>query len=499
MIAAGARRYVWFRPVGGARAAARNVERMPGIVSYGAYVPYWRLQRSAISQALGSGGGKGTRSVASYDEDTTSLGVEAARVALRQAPEGTQPGDVVFTTTAPAYADKTNATTIHAALDLPSSVGAYDLVGAVRSNVVACTLAGRLGGLAVLADIRTGLPGSADESGGGDAAVALVFGDGPGVLAETIGGATASAEFLDRWRLPGEVSSRQWEERFGEHAYAPLVDEAVSAALKSAGIGVDDVDHAIVTGLHARAVNAARRSLGFRADAVADDLTALVGNTGAAHGPLVLADVLDRAAPGATIALVQLADGVDVWLLRTTDALAAYQRERTVRDAIATTRDDLRYAQFLTWRGMLQREPPRRPEPDRPAAPPSLRTDRGKFAFVGSRDEHGFVHLPPSRVSMESGKIDHMEAVRMADVPATIATFTVDRLAYSLSPPVVAAVIDFDGGGRFQCELTDVDPASVAIGDRVGMTFRRLFTSGGVHNYFWKARPLERAAGSEEH
>jgi len=36
----------------------------------------------------------------------------------------------------------------------------------------------------------------------------------------------------------------------------------------------------------------------------------------------------------------------------------------------------------------------------------------------------------------------------------------------------------------------DVDPASVAIGDRVTMTFRRLYTSGGVHNYFWKARPL---------
>ena len=91
---------------------------------------------------------------------------------------------------------------------------------------------------------------------------------------------------------------------------------------------------------------------------------------------------------------------------------------------------------------------------------------------------------------MTSGEIDQMEQVRMADIPATIATFTVDRLAFSLSPPVVAAIIDFDGGGRFQCELTDVDPASVAIGDRVTMTFRRLYTSGGVHNYFWKARPL---------
>jgi len=23
------------------------------------------------------------------------------------------------------------------------------------------------------------------------------------------------------------------------------------------------------------------------------------------------------------------------------------------------------------------------------------------------------------------------------------------------------------------------------------MTFRRLYTTGGVHNYFWKAKPLE--------
>jgi uncharacterized OB-fold protein len=98
-------------------------------------------------------------------------------------------------------------------------------------------------------------------------------------------------------------------------------------------------------------------------------------------------------------------------------------------------------------------------------------------------------------VCVKCHAIDRMTPERLADVPATIATFTVDRLAYSLSPPVVAAVIDFEGGGRFQCELTDVDPAAVKIGDRVEMTFRRLFTADGVHNYFWKARP-RRAAGA---
>jgi uncharacterized OB-fold protein len=86
-----------------------------------------------------------------------------------------------------------------------------------------------------------------------------------------------------------------------------------------------------------------------------------------------------------------------------------------------------------------------------------------------------------------------MAPERMADVPAAIATYTVDRLAYSLSPPVVVGVLNFEGGGRFTCELTDVDPAAVKIGDRVELTFRRLMTAHGVHNYFWKARPLRGA------
>ena len=80
---------------------------------------------------------------------------------------------------------------------------------------------------------------------------------------------------------------------------------------------------------------------------------------------------------------------------------------------------------------------------------------------------------------------------RLAEARGTVATFTVDHLAHSPSPPVVAAVVDFDGGGRLLCEMTDVAPDDVAVGTRVAMTFRRLYTApNGVHNYFWKARPI---------
>ncbi|MBK9180440.1 MAG: OB-fold domain-containing protein [Acidimicrobiales bacterium] len=467
---------------------------MRGIVSYGTYVPYWRLRRAAVGQALGTLGGPGTRSVASYDEDTTSMGVEAARLALRAAP-GLVPQVLFFATAAPAYLDKTNATAIHAALGLPVGTGAFDVIGSPRSAVAATSAAMGAGGpaLAVFADVRTGLPGGADEQGGGDAAAALLFGD-EGVLAEPIGGASATGEFLDRWRVPGEPCSRQWEERFGEHAYLPLVQVAVTDALEGAGLSVDDVDHLVVTGLHGRAVRSAGRAI--RAEVLSDDLQASVGNTGTAHWGLVLANVLDRATPGQVIAVVQLADGADCWLLRTTEALAAHRPASTVAEQIAAGRDDLPYASFLTWRGMLTREPPRRPDPDRPSAPPSLRTDGWKFAFEASRCARcGARHLPPARVCVACKAVDQMEPERLSDVPATVATYTVDRLAYSLNPPVVAAVVDFDGGGRFQCELTDVDPARVAIGDRVEMTFRRLYTVDGVHNYFWKARPVHRSGG----
>src|SRR5438105_4101891 len=106
---------------------------MSGIISYGAYIPYHRLQRSAISASLGAGAGKGTRAVASYDEDTTSMGVEAARAAMATAPTAVAPATLVFATADPAYLDKTNATAIHAALLLDESVGAYDAGGAARS------------------------------------------------------------------------------------------------------------------------------------------------------------------------------------------------------------------------------------------------------------------------------------------------------------------------------------------------------------------------------
>jgi hydroxymethylglutaryl-CoA synthase len=463
---------------------------MRGILSHGAYLPYRRLDRAGIAAVAGAGGGKGTRTVSSYDEDTTTMAVEAGRLTLRPVP-GEAVRTLVFATTAPVYADRTNATAVHAALRLDREAVAADANGAVRSAVAAVRSALKMAGEAVLvvsSDVRTGLPGSPDEAGGGDGAAALLVGEGDGVIAEFLGSGSATEEFLDRWRAPGDIRSKVWEERFGEGRYSALGEDAWDAALKAADVSAGDVTDLIVTGPHSRAAAAVTKRLATAGMAVADTLAATVGNTGAAHPALLLSSVLEQAGPDRVIALVSLADGADVLLFRTTPAIERYRPARTVAAQVAAG-GPVAYGKFLAWRGVLPLDPPRRPEPARVSSSAASRSEAWKFGFVGSRDATtGEVRMPPAVADATPGT--HLEAAPMAEVTGTVVTYTVDRLAYSPSPPVVFAVVDFDGGGRLPLEMTDVDADGIAIGDRVEPTFRRLSTADGIHNYFWKVRPV---------
>ncbi len=438
--------------------------------------------------------------MASWDEDATTLGVAAARLAL--AASATSPRSLTFATSTPPYLDKTNATAVHAALQLGRDVRAVDAGGAPRSSMGAllAALEGSTAVLVVAGDVRSGRPGSPDEIETGDAGAAVLVGsdDDGDLLATFVGSASATEEFLDRYRPPSEPHTIRWEERFGQTRYVPAAEEAFAAACKDAGITPADVDHLVVTGLHSRAVGAARKKLAGDVAATTDDLTSTIGNSGTPHPLLLLADVLERAQPDQVIALVTLADGCDAVILRTTAGVADHRAARTVAQQVATGTEDLDYLRFLSWRGNLAPEPPRRPSPARASAPASARNMDWKFGFVGSRDEStGALHLPPARVSWDGGAVDEMTPAPMADVLATIRTFTVDHMAWSPSPPTVFAVLDFDGGGRYACPLTDVDADAVAIGDRVELTFRRLGDADGVVNYFWKARPLRSADSTD--
>jgi 3-hydroxy-3-methylglutaryl CoA synthase/uncharacterized OB-fold protein len=416
--------------------------------------------------------------IASYDEDSTTMGVEAARRVA--AGDGTAPDSIYFATTTPPYLDKANAAAIHAALDLGHDGFAADLAGSPRSAVAAMRAASGTGGLAVMADTRTGLATSSDERDGADGAAAFAYGPDPAV--EIVSGSATTAEFLDRWRHPGSIAGRQWEERFGLEAYLPLIRGAVERALRDAGL--ERTDHVVVSSPHARAAASAAKQLG--AAPGPDGL----GYAGAADLGLRLAATLDRARPGETVLSVSASDGCDAAVLRVGEGIAEARRGPSVADQLERGRE-VTYATYLMWRGLLEREPPRRPDPERPAGPPAARAEAWKFAFVGSRClDCGHVHVPPRRVCVGCRAVDKMERAPLADRQGTVATHTVDRLAFSPSPPMIDAVVDFDGGGRYTLEVADAVPDEVDIGTRLELTFRRLYTTAGIHNYFWKVRPI---------
>lgn len=445
------------------------------LIAYASYLPRYRLAGNDVGLR------RGDRVVASYDEDSTTMAVAAGAHAVR----GRElPVNLYFATSTPAYADKTNAAAIHAALGLPYAAFATDMVGTGRSAMAAWRAAAATGGLAVSADVRVGRPGSADERLGGDGAAALLFGDGP-AIADVVATTSYTAEFLDRWRPPQSVTGEQWEERFGADRYAALIRTSVDAILAESGLA--EVDHVVV----ACPNSAITKRVGTLVKALKSTRTSPAGHCGAADAGIALASVLDVAEPDETILVVSAFDGCDALLLRTTDQLASSRQVTPV----AVQRAEgivVPHLTYLSWHGLVELEPPRRPEPDRPAAPPAARSEDWKFGFAGTRCRVcRFVHLPPVRVCRSCGTTDEMDAAPVATLGATVVTHTVDHLAYSPSPPMIQAVLDVDGGGRCTIEVTDAEPERLRVGAKVAFTFRRLFTAGGVHDYFWKSHLLD--------
>ncbi|MGH9344760.1 MAG: zinc ribbon domain-containing protein, partial [Terriglobia bacterium] len=426
---------------------------MAGIVSYGSYVPYRRLKRAAIAAVLGTPAGRGERAVASFDEDSVSMAVEALRDALKHVPAA-MVNSLLFATTTPPYAEKLNAAMVGAAALLPAEIRAADLTGSTRAGLSAllqATDAAAQGACAAvaIADCRLGAPEGKVEQSGGDGAAAFICGS-TNVIAEIEATASFTREYLDTWRMPNERFGHSWEERFAlTQAYQPLFSKVVEEVLGKAQLKPADLSKVILDAPNQRAADEFIRALKLEPAKVADSLALTVGQTGAAHASLMLTSVLPAAKPGERILVATVADGADAIVLRMTPAAASFKPVHSVGRMIES-KGDVSYGNYLKWREILPTEPPRRPDPERPAGPPMLRAEKWKFGFIGTRcTACGTPQLPPQRVCVKCRARDQMEPYPFADRAARIATYAIDRLAYSLNPPTVNVVLDFEGGGRF--------------------------------------------------
>ena len=472
---------------------------MAGIRDYGVYIPYNRLERSKIAEAWGGYPQKGAKAVANFDEDTVTMAVEAARGCLARGVNNTVDRYYFASTTAP-YAEKQAASLAAAALDLGAEAFTMDIAGSLRSGTSGiCAGLDALGGnrssnaLVTASDMRLGAPNGAKEMSFGDGACALLLSKDE-VVAEIDDYYSMNHEIFDQFRPVEEPYVLSWEERFvREKGFTQVVVKAVKNAMKRFNISPSDISIPVLTAPKPAYLKGVAQKLGFDPKfAAMDPIYSRTGNTGCAHGFLLLCHALDRAEPGDRILWVNYGDGCDVMLLTVTDLIRSKKRgdvERLLASGSTTT-----YSKYLRWRKLLDTEPPMRPREEPVSAPALYRDRQCGMALQGSRClECGTVHYPVQRICMKCRTKDRFDYYPFAHRSGRVVTFSHDLLGVTPDPPTTVAAVDFEGGGRMMVDITDRIPGEIAIGTEVEMTFRKFRRTNGIQVYWWKSRPLRKA------
>jgi len=469
---------------------------MVGITSFHAYIPSYRLSRDEISRAWGTKSIGGERAVAKYDEDSLTMAVAATLGCINDSPH--QADGLFFASTTSPYKEKQAAAILAAAADLPRDTRTADFTDSLRAATIAINSAadavksGTAENVIVAAsDFRMGAGKSQFEQLFGEGGVAIAIGK-EDVIASIEGSYSLYSEMMDMWRLDGDSFTRSWEERFIiSEGYLKTTHQVISGILEKYRLTPKDFSRVVYYGPDRKSHAALARNLGFDMDAqVQDPLFDSIGNTGTAALPMMLAGALDDSNPGDLILVASYGDGADALIFKVTENMKAFKADQKI-ESISGKKVFINYERYLNWRDMVPLH-----ELSRPASPPPSitclwRERKGVLAFYGNRCRHcGVPQYPPQRICSNCQIKDEFDDYKFSDKRGHVFTYTIDYLTTNRESPAVVAVIDFEGGGRVMCEVTECEPSEIEVGMPVEMCFRKIGLRGGFFNYFWKARPL---------
>ncbi|WP_419657822.1 conserved uncharacterized protein, DUF35 [Desulfosarcina variabilis str. Montpellier] len=472
---------------------------MTGIISLGTYIPIYRLHREEIARMWGTRSIGGQKAVAGYDEDAVTMAVAAAQECLTHNSSG--PDRLYFATTTAPYQEKQSAAIIASAVQMGRHAVTADITNSLRAGTTALRTAldavdsGSAGNVLVVAsDCRLGAPKGMHEQLFGDAAACLEIGR-EDVIAEVESSHCLNSEFTGVWRTTADRFVKSGEGRFvEEQGYQPILIETISGLLKAGNLQPEDFSKIVFPASDSRTHAKLAGKLGFKAGQIQDPLFDRIGNAGAAGPMIMLSMALGEAKPGDRIMLANYGDGADAFVLRITEAVRPFQAG--LEKPVASSRS-IDYGTYLNWRNLMQLEAPSLPPRGEPSLSSRWRQRHVISTLSGVKCRN--CGLPQIHTLGQNIRIcvgcqtkDDFDPYCFSDKKASLFTYAVDHLQPTKNPPGLNGVIDFEGGGRLICELTDYDLNRVEIGMPLEMTFRKLSQGEGIVNYFWKARPVAR-------
>jgi len=477
---------------------------MVGITSYGAYIPLQRISRKVISSATGwstsAASLPGEKAVANYDEDSLTMAVAAAIDCLNGL-EREKIDSLYFATTTPPYRERQNAGIIATTLDLRNDIRTSDFSDSLKAGtsalLAACDAvkAGSDASVMVCAsDCRLGKAGSPQEVMFGEGAASLLLGNSD-VVASLEGFYSLSYDFMDQWRADGDKYNRMWEDRWvRDQGYTKFIPEAISGLLKKYGLEIKDFAKVVFPCIYLREHGAIAKKLQLDPAQIQQEMLTTVGDTGTAHSLMMLVAALEDAKPGDKILVASYGNGSDAMFFQVTEQVEKPNGRMGIRKHLESRKELNSYERYSSFRDVIPMETGFRGEVGPSMVSMMWRERKTILGLVGSRCKKcGTPQYPSQRVCVnpDCGAIDEMEEYRFADKKGRLFSYTGDSLAFSASPPELYGIVEFEGGGRFNFNLTDCDLDSLSVDMPVEMSFRKKYadTVRGIHGYFWKAMP----------
>jgi len=317
---------------------------MTGIVSYGVYIPKYRIKPSQIASAWGKeivdvekSLGVLEKAVASVDEDTVTLAVEATLNAILPLNfDISKIGAITVGSESHPYAVNPSATTIAGILNLREDLLAVDLEFACKAGTAGIQLLSGLTEtkkvkycLAIGSDVAQSKPSDVLEYTASSAAASFILGS-KDTLANILDFTSYSSDTPDFWRRDTEKFPAHGSRFTGEPAYFTHILGASKLLFDKTKLTPSDFDWAIFHMPNAKFPKEAARRLGFTdAQIKPGFVVSQIGNPYSASSMIGLAAILDIAKPKQKIFMCSYGSGAgsDAFAFETTPHLKDFQRK----------------------------------------------------------------------------------------------------------------------------------------------------------------------------